>query len=113
MTARLFILPAVLLLAGCSVDPRDIGVQPHLSPVGSGIQQISTGPAGAALQNVDEDMNPLSWEGTSADLFRDPRARRVGDIVTVDIQINDKASLDNNSKRSRDSELDAGFSIGL
>jgi flagellar L-ring protein FlgH len=59
------------------------------------------------------DGEPLSWEGTSADLFRDPRARNVGDIVTVNISINDKASLDNNSNRSRDSTVDAGFSLGL
>jgi flagellar L-ring protein precursor FlgH len=44
------------------------------------------------------------WQDSSADLFRDPRARRIGDVVTVKISINDKAQLDNNSKRSRDSK---------
>jgi len=106
MTIRILALPLLLLLAGCATDLEDIGVQPHLTPVGSGLQTM--GPARA-----DPEMDPFSWEGTSADLFRDPRARRVGDIVTVNISIDDKASLDNNSKRSRESELDAGFSLGL
>lgn len=113
MKSRPLLLPCLLLLAGCAVDPQDFNVQPHLTPVGSGIQRISTGPATGSPQSFDEDMNPLAWEGTSADLFRDPRARRVGDIVTVNIFINDKATLDNNSKRSRESEVDAGFAIGL
>lgn len=113
MTRRIPALPLLLLLAGCAVDPQDFNTQPHLTPVGSGIQRISTGGEPRSLQSLDEDMNPLSWEGTNADLFRDPRARRIGDIVTVDIFINDKATLDNNSERSRESEADAGFAIGL
>ena len=44
------------------------------------------------------------WQDASADLFRDPRAMRVGDVVTVKIAIKDKASLDNTSERSRDSK---------
>ena len=106
MTIRLLALPLLRLLAGCAVDPEDFNVAPHLTPVGSGLE--SYGPPQAPR---DPEMDPFSWEGTNADLFRDPRARRPGDIVTVNIEINDKASLDNNSKRSRESELDAGFGI--
>lgn len=113
MNGKLFLLPFLPLLAGCAVDPEDFNVQPRLTPVGSGIQRISTGAEPGSFQGVGDDMNPLAWEGTSADLFRDPRARRVGDIVTVNIFINDKATLDNNSQRSRESEVDAGFAIGL
>ena len=43
------------------------------------------------------------WQDSSANLFRDPRAHKIGDVVTVKISIKDKATLDNNSKRSRDS----------
>lgn len=98
------------IAAGCSAAMEDIGTQPHLTPVGTGVQNIQTASLPAAEVN---DNAPLSWEGTSADLFRDPRARKVGDIVTVNISINDKASLDNNSERKRDSSVDAGFSMGL
>jgi flagellar L-ring protein FlgH len=101
---------AGLLIGGCSTDIEDIGTRPHLTAVGAGLQNVQTASLPAA-KPVDGE--PLSWEGTSADLFRDPRARNVGDIVTVNISIDDKASLDNNSNRSRDSTVDAGFSLGL
>lgn len=111
MMSRVCALAALALLGGCSTDMEDIGVQPHLTPVGAGIDTLRALPA--AIGNPGDEVGPLSWEGSSADLFRDPRARRIGDIVTVDISINDKASLDNNSNRSRDSSVDAGFGIGL
>jgi flagellar L-ring protein precursor FlgH len=52
-----------------------------------------------------------TWRERGTDLFRDPRARRVGDIVTVTILMKDKASLDNSSKRSRDSSH--GFGLDM
>ena len=49
------------------------------------------------------------WTDSTADFFRDTRALNVGDIVTVKIEIQDKAKLDNNSKRSRDSGVNVGL----
>ena len=43
------------------------------------------------------------WDDSRANLFQDPRAAKVGDILTVKIRINDKATLDNSSSRERDS----------
>jgi len=43
-------------------------------------------------------------------LFQDPRAHRIGDLVTVKIAINDSASLDNKTGRSRVSKSDYGLS---
>jgi len=96
---------ALLIAAtGCAAQPEDIARAPQLNPVGSGLQPVRTvlrsepAPVGG-----DRYGNSL-WQDASADLFRDPRALRVGDVVTVKISIKDKASLDNNSKRSRDSK---------
>ena len=33
-----------------------------------------------------------TWRDSGADLFRDARALRIGDVVTVKVQINDKAN---------------------
>ena len=45
----------------------------------------------------------------SARLFQDPRAHRIGDLVTVKIAINDSASFNNKTGRSRVSKSDYGL----
>ncbi len=52
------------------------------------------------------------WNDSRATLFQDPRASKVGDILTVRIRIDDKASLDNSSARSRDSSAGIGGDYG-
>ena len=49
------------------------------------------------------------WIGGNADFFRDARASRKGDLITVEIEINDRATLNNSSNRSRNSSADAGL----
>jgi flagellar L-ring protein precursor FlgH len=41
------------------------------------------------------------WSDSQSALFKDARALNVGDILTVNIQINDKASFENKTDRSR------------
>lgn len=103
--------PGLLLLvsvSGCSVAPQDIAREPHLTPIGSGLQTSKV----ANVQQVSvQQMHPRAnstWIDSGADMFRDARAVRAGDVVTVKIQIKDKASFDNNSSRSRDSKWGTG-----
>ena len=49
------------------------------------------------------------WSDDHANLFRDPRAMRVGDVVTVAISIDDKAELDNESDRARNASSGSGL----
>lgn len=100
---------ATFLLCGCAVDPRDIGREPHLTPVGAGLRPdmvpVLTEPPPRAFDRRDNSL----WRDGGADLFRDPRARKIGDVVTVKISIKDKASLDNTSNRTRDSNKSLGL----
>ena len=103
-------------LAGCAARPREIGREPELSPVGSGLMTTTSSvgpPPHAALPPMDRARGApgSTWRERGTDLFRDPRARRVGDILTVTILMKDKASLDNKSKRSRDSSH--GFGLDM
>lgn len=107
-------LMASSLLAGCTntLNKLDnIGNPPPSSPI--------------ANPNAKPDYQPLSWPmpetqpapkqyanslwqpGARA-FFRDQRAARVGDILRVNIQINDKAEVDNETERKRDNTESLG-----
>ena len=111
MRTRATVLAGVLLIGGCGMNPREIGREPHLTPVGAGLRServpISSEPVPIPSYRPGNSF----WQDTGADLYRDARAMKIGDVVTVKISIRDKASLDNTSERSRDSKRD--FNLDL
>jgi flagellar L-ring protein precursor FlgH len=115
--SAILIALCLALLQGCGSRIQDIGKEPVLTPVGAGLR-----PNKIALPNEPAPLPTYGrgnsfWQDTSADLFRDPRAMKVGDVVTVKIAIKDKASLDNTSERSRESKtnfnLDSKYDMNL
>lgn len=107
-----------MLLTGCGMDQlREVAREPTLSPVGSGLSPSKTAHVDLPVTPVAYHSGNSTWQDAGADLFRDARAIHVGDVVTVKIQINDKASLDNNLNRSRDSSVglksSADFNFGF
>lgn len=104
MRRMLIALPLLALFAGCGFNPREIGKEPAMTPVGSGLAPDKVPIVAVNTpQPVYRSGNSL-WQDTSADLFRDPRAAKVGDVITVKISIKDKASFDNKNERSRKSK---------
>lgn len=105
---RLVFLGTVAL-AGCSVDHAEIGREPNLTPVGAGLRpdMVPVLDEPPPLPRYRRD-NSL-WEDKSADLFLDPRARTVGDVLTVKIAIKDEAKLDNKSNRARNADRSLGL----
>lgn len=79
-----------------------------MSPVGSGLV-AQTDPA---VMNIDM---PRATNGSSlfqdgaANLFTDSRASKIGDVITVSILINDKASFGNTSGRSQTAQETGSF----
>ena len=62
-----------------------------MDPVGSGLQ-ANVDPHGAYSFPAPLRASPQSlWDDNRANFFRDPRASRVGDVLTVTIAINDNA----------------------
>lgn len=103
-------LAVSLVLAGCATDPRDFNREPHMTPVGSGLayydDQLPIGPT------RDGALGPqMRLEDSRVNLFRDLRAMTVGDVVTVNISMDDKAVLGNSTDRSRDSKLKTTWSF--
>ena len=104
---------ALILLAfflcGCAGDVREIGREPSMSPVGAGLL-TDVQPSASALFLPAPRANTQSiWSGGRADIFSDPRAAKIGDVVTVNIAINDRATFGNATDRSLDAKVDAGF----
>lgn len=99
----------VLATAACAVDPRDIGRAPRLTAVGSGMT------ANADIQQISDTRATYSgpqrslWDDRGGDLFRDARAARIGDLITVVIAINDSAILGNSTDRSNESLFKSVF----
>lgn len=105
-----------VLLSGCMGRMQHLLDDPELSPVGSGLTTASTEPI--ALSQALEERAPSdseSWIGGPADYFRDQRALTKGDLITVKIGVNDRASFNNSSSRTRKAKADAGtdFNVGL
>ena len=79
------IVLASLTLAGCKSTLRDFGREPHMTAPGTGL--LAKQPYVRVAHPVPP--RPLStgslWRDESADLFKDPRARRVGDTLKVEI----------------------------
>jgi flagellar L-ring protein precursor FlgH len=112
MKSRL-VLIAPLLLAGCASDLAEIGREPTMTPVGTGLTSYHAAlPTSAFPDQTRREYHSL-WTNSREDLFRDSRAMRVGDVVTVEIRIDDQARLNNTTGRSRDSGTNFGLDFGI
>jgi flagellar L-ring protein precursor FlgH len=108
---------AASLLSGCAAFDRlaTIGEPPPLSPVNNPTARPGYKPVQMpmpAAQPASYNPNSL-WRNGSRAFFKDQRAHQVGDILTVRVNITDKAIIDNETKRSRvasdDSNIDNFF----
>ncbi|GJM03555.1 MAG: flagellar L-ring protein 1 [Rhodomicrobium sp.] len=106
------ILGLTFLSAGCShIDKlTEIGETPKLTAIESPIEKPGYRPVTMPMPEPEEvSYNPNSlWRNGSRSFFKDQRARRVGDIITVMIEITDKAEIDNASTRDRSGATSLG-----
>lgn len=105
--SKFIALTVCALLAGCAPDLENVGTAPPLSPVGTGVGEIASQGGISDVAALSESSG--TWMGGEADYFRDARAVRAGDLITVKIEINDQASLNSTSNRSRQSSADGGL----
>jgi flagellar L-ring protein precursor FlgH len=104
MMKRYPALLAILLLAGCqSQTIKEIGNAPSMSPIGSGLRYSQTPQMAMYPKQQAQRASGYSlWSDSQSALFKDARALNIGDILTVNIEINDRASFSNETDRSRD-----------
>ena len=104
--------PILVGLGGCNTVDRlsNVGATPALSAIEDPTSQPGYKPVRMPMpeiQAVSYAPNSL-WRTGSRAFFKDQRAARVGDILTVKVNVTDKANLNNETKRSRKNEEDFG-----
>jgi len=92
----------LLTLSGCGRTLAELNQAPAMSPIGEGLRAEARAVPGEVRGRTPMSYQSL-WDDRK-DLFRDPRATRIGDVLTVMISMDDKAKLDNKTDRSRDSQ---------
>ena len=100
-------------LSACGTADRiaNIGQAPEMSAIQNPTTQKDYQPVSLPMpspKNVRREKNSL-WSSDRLTFFKDQRAGNVGDIITVMIDIKDEASLDNKSKRDRQSKENAAL----
>ncbi len=106
--SMLFVALLVFSLSGCLKRLTEVGETPELSAIDGDITARDDYPGTIqtpmpAPEPTVTSANSL-WRPGSRAFFKDLRANRVGDIVTVVIEVADSASLSNATARSRNND---------
>jgi len=113
ITSMLAVVP--LILSGClGQTVRDFNRAPEFSPVQA---DIGYRPAEYGMStNAPAPARPKAknslYQAGVVNFYRDPRATKPGDVLTVLISINDRANLNNKSDVKRDSKTGLGIGGG-
>ena len=114
---RIVLTGAVLSLAalagGCSSIDRlsQIGEKPKLTEIENPTTQPGYKPVQMPMPKPEQasyNANSL-WRNGSRAFFKDQRAARIGDLLTVTVNITDKANIANETQRSRSNKEDSGI----
>jgi flagellar L-ring protein FlgH len=106
-------LMTAFALGGCSSIDRlsQIGEQPKLAAIENPTTQPGYKPVQMPMPKPEvASYNPNSlWRNGSRAFFKDQRAHQVGDLLTVTVNITDKANIENETQRSRTNKEDSGI----
>lgn len=95
-----------LSLAACSTAVEAVR-GPELAPIGYPAALVPVQQQVLPAPETRASANSL-WRTGSRSFFGDQRARGVGDILTVAIQIDDRAQTQNTTQRTRANEINSG-----
>jgi flagellar L-ring protein FlgH len=106
------LLVVVSVASGCSSIDRlsQIGEQPRLTSIDNPTAAPGYKPVQMPMpkpETASYNANSL-WRNGSRAFFKDQRAHQVGDILTVLVNITDKANIANETQRSRSNKEDSG-----
>jgi flagellar L-ring protein precursor FlgH len=101
------------IASGCSSIDRlsQIGEKPKLTEIENPTTQPGYKPVQMPMPKPEQasyNANSL-WRNGSRAFFKDQRAARIGDLLTVTVNITDKANIANETQRSRTAKDDSGI----
>src|SRR3981081_3059316 len=101
------------LASGCSSIDRlsQIGEKPKLTEIENPTTQPGYKPVEMPMPKPEQasyNANSL-WRNGSRAFFKDQRASRIGDLLTVTVNITAKANIANETQRSRTNKEDSGI----
>jgi flagellar L-ring protein precursor FlgH len=110
------IVPAAALASAMALSACSTAVEairgPELAPIGYPAALVPTSQAylpSPEQQQLDRAASANSlWRTGARTFFGDQRARRIGDILTVNIDIDDRAETQNSTNRSRSNDISGG-----
>jgi flagellar L-ring protein precursor FlgH len=106
MSRFLLLTTTILALAACNAFDRasEIGDAPKMASIEDPTHSPGYIPVKMPMPppNLSSSEPNSLWHTGARAFFRDQRASRVGDILTVIVTINDQAQIQNETKRSRD-----------
>lgn len=103
----------LLGLGGCNTAERlaQVGRVPELAPIENPTARPGYRPVALPMPDPEPAQSAGAnslWREGARGFFRDQRARRVGDVLTVNVTIQDSATLRNESSRTRKNQDDLG-----
>ena len=111
---RLAALLAGLAPLGACAAVQDAVLTPQMAPMGYPSSLMPQSTAVLLPRDAGEGPRPAGanslWRTGARAFFQDQRAHRVGDILTVSIDIADSAQVQNTSSSTRKSSADVGLS---
>jgi flagellar L-ring protein FlgH len=106
------VLAATATLSACATADKiaSIGKPPPLTRIQNPVEQSGYRPVRLPMPEVKPVIRQANslWRSGARAFFDDQRAKEVGDILTVDVNITDKAKIDNTTTRSRTGEENVG-----
>ncbi len=104
-----------LALGGCAqtIERLEaVGDEPKMTPITNPVRAAEYRPVSLPMPIPEQEIHQANslWRTDARGFFKDQRAAKIGDILTVMININDTAVVNNKTKRTRDNNEDASVS---
>lgn len=107
------VMSAALQLSACSTFDRlsKVGEVPNLKPIEDPTAKNNYKPVKLPMPQQEQQIYQANslWKAGARTFFKDQRAAKIGDILTVNIDITDSAKFDNTTTRSRTNSEDANL----